>query len=73
MYKMLLVLLVSFLSFATVFAQDKLTISGYVKDAKNGEALLGFDTPPLPPSLVYNLLSSKLISLNDCYYLACTR
>jgi len=41
MYKMLLVLLVSFLSFATVFAQDKLTISGYVKDAKNGEALLG--------------------------------
>ncbi|AEE52897.1 TonB-dependent receptor [Haliscomenobacter hydrossis] len=41
MYKPLLALLVVLLSMHTVFAQEKLTISGYVKDAKNGEALLG--------------------------------
>ena len=41
MYKPLLALLVVLLSMHAVFAQEKLTISGYVKDAKNGEALLG--------------------------------
>jgi hypothetical protein len=41
MYKLLLALGVIFLNFGTVLAQEKLTLSGYVKDAKNGEALIG--------------------------------
>lgn len=41
MYKLLLALLVVFMSIGHVAAQEKLTISGYVKDAKNGEALIG--------------------------------
>ena len=41
MYKLLLALLVVSMSIGHVAAQEKLTISGYVKDAKNGEALIG--------------------------------
>jgi CarboxypepD_reg-like domain len=36
-----LVLLILICAFYQVNAQDKVTISGYVKDAKNGEALIG--------------------------------
>jgi CarboxypepD_reg-like domain/TonB-dependent Receptor Plug Domain len=41
MTQKLLALLVMCLSLSSLWAQDKLTISGYVKDAKNGEALIG--------------------------------
>jgi hypothetical protein len=41
MTQKLLALLVLCLSITSLWAQDKLTISGYVKDAKNGEALIG--------------------------------
>jgi hypothetical protein len=41
MLKQLLGLLVLLLGMQLVQAQDKLTISGYVKDAQNGEALIG--------------------------------
>ena len=39
MKKILLLCLTSFL--ITIHAQEKFTISGYLKDAKNGEALIG--------------------------------
>ncbi len=41
MLKQLLGLMVLLLGLQTLQAQDKLTISGYVKDSKNGEALIG--------------------------------
>jgi hypothetical protein len=35
------VLLLLFLTSSSLFAQDKVSISGYMKDSKNGEVLIG--------------------------------
>jgi len=39
--KTILIALISFFSILSSWAQDQYTVSGYIKDASNGEALIG--------------------------------